>query len=384
MQTVNKMIILSMLLMALSAMTHADEVGNGGGAFVCRDSQGKIESAELVDLFEGRREPYFLNISTTNDSSMESQMNAAVEKIKLHAPDLSPKFKEALNYTLQRKRFIESNEELLEFRDDLQVIGKKGCPREQLANFTPLGVVLVDAEIYNAMDNTNKAALWVHEAIYKVLRGEGDTDSRKASLMTAIVFSDLEIIKFFNEVQKKPIVCREYFVIYPEGWHWAWEPPTYKAEGTEFVAYPFNGKTRIQVLNASGHFLLSDNIVDVHEHVGSFLVALADKVYGGSIYGRGMLHPRAIEAADYIKKARDDSPDQQEYRKDNDYWTIVFNFRLPTMIDGKEVWLYLVPRGLWYRSPEVMDVLTTKAFTNLTTNFERALKNSKLACQYVQ
>jgi len=62
---------------------------------------------------------------------------------------------------------------------------KKGCPREQLANLTYDYDILIDKEIWDALPETDKAALYIHEIIYQYFRDYlDDKDSRRAILFT--------------------------------------------------------------------------------------------------------------------------------------------------------------------------------------------------------
>src|SRR5262245_53421262 len=61
-----------------------NEGGGGGGAWVCRDhATQKIESVELLDLFEARHMGY--PISFKDDQTAESQVDVAIKRLgKIH------------------------------------------------------------------------------------------------------------------------------------------------------------------------------------------------------------------------------------------------------------------------------------------------------------
>ena len=54
MTSLRKNISVIALACLMGATAFAGKEGHGGNAVVCRDQAGKIKSAELLDLFEGR------------------------------------------------------------------------------------------------------------------------------------------------------------------------------------------------------------------------------------------------------------------------------------------------------------------------------------------
>jgi hypothetical protein len=177
----NKIVIALSMLISFTSWAGGD-VGNGGVSVICRDSLGKITSAELLDIFEGR-EIYgrkYLNDNISVDTKLEiSQL-----KISRH-PTYLTKFQDELAKVQANLVFIGEGIELNPTNDALPTISKNGCNYEQVANYTYEGEVLVSREIYNAFDVNNKAALFIHEAVYALRRKEGDKNSQKSRRLTA-------------------------------------------------------------------------------------------------------------------------------------------------------------------------------------------------------
>jgi hypothetical protein len=90
--------------------------------------------------------------------------------------------------------------------DVLPRFTKKGCEYEQLALYDPeSGQLQIDAEIYNSphFSRTDAAALWLHEAIYKLDRFLNKTEnSREARKLTAMLFMEtppLDLVEAFDK-----------------------------------------------------------------------------------------------------------------------------------------------------------------------------------------
>src|SRR5687768_6475158 len=66
----NPLVFLIIAVAMFSQVSHAGrEIGNGGDAVVCRDVDGKIDSAELLDFYEARtRRSIGLSLSTQGDT----------------------------------------------------------------------------------------------------------------------------------------------------------------------------------------------------------------------------------------------------------------------------------------------------------------------------
>lgn len=62
---------------------------------------------------------------------------------------------------------------------------------EQLANYTDEGQLFIDEEIWNSLPTTDKAALYIHEAVYSYLRKEDKViTSKRARQITGYAFAN--------------------------------------------------------------------------------------------------------------------------------------------------------------------------------------------------
>jgi hypothetical protein len=189
---VKKLVIGFMSFLSVAAM--AKEGGNGGGAFVCRNTRGQILSAELVDFYEGKTE-YKLTIQKIK-ADTEDQVNKAVVKYLSAAPEKTAALMESVQ-NVQTIMNIVPNAKLENTNDFNLRVAPKTCPGgnirfEQLANYTDDGKLTVDKDIHDALSNTDKAGLILHEALYLLARKWQDVvSSREARRLTAHLFSTL-------------------------------------------------------------------------------------------------------------------------------------------------------------------------------------------------
>lgn len=176
------------IFMVFSAHGFSGEKGNGGVSVVCRNDAQIITSAELLDIYEGRilyKRQYVVDLNDT-----EELLQMALQRIS--------KFEEFHTRLIREIKavkkgliFVSAENELEATEDAFPPVKKKNCRYEQLANYRSSDEVIVSQEIYDSLDNVNKAALILHEAIYSLRRKSvGDntsTTSRKfvAHLMAA-------------------------------------------------------------------------------------------------------------------------------------------------------------------------------------------------------
>ncbi len=178
--------LITFLMIILPTLLFAGEKGNGGYSIVCRDQEGRITSAEILDLYEGRvisKNSYIDSLRTYDD-----YMNEAIHNLK---DPLFIKYLIAELKLYEKNRiFIPVGNELEGTEDALPSIRKKGCSFEQVANYLSTGEILISEEIYQHFDEVNKVALALHEAIYSIRRkAVGDTHSKVTRKIVAEILS---------------------------------------------------------------------------------------------------------------------------------------------------------------------------------------------------
>lgn len=190
-------ILLILFLQFYSLLAAAgNEHGNGGGAMVCRDQNNKIVSAELLDLFESR------SIGLTFPEiakSPEIYIQSGLHRISMNNPFLGARVRKALKDN--QKIVIEVPEGIAVAPpvDAHPWLYKEGCALEGVAQYRKLPDgerIFLNTRILKTMSNLDQAALWLHEAIYRVLREtDGDQDSIRTRHYVSLALRNESLIK---------------------------------------------------------------------------------------------------------------------------------------------------------------------------------------------
>jgi hypothetical protein len=167
-----KKMILGLALGLLSSLSYGrGGVGNGGGGQVCKNSEGVITEVRMYDLYEGYIR---YNIDTTNKEigNISTFLKKALKKIAHINPTLSYEIGQQVKYLREDGHFLIRPKIILEKVPDANILViEEGCSYEQLANWDEVsGNVMVKKEYFDLMSPFDQAALYVHEAIYKVGR----------------------------------------------------------------------------------------------------------------------------------------------------------------------------------------------------------------------
>jgi hypothetical protein len=171
------MMAMTMALTFSSLSAFAGGVGNGGVSVVCRNLDGTINSAQVLDIYEGEVR---FGRKYDNDLSADTKVELAQLKLTKYSRLLED-FQEELSKVKAIMTFIPKGNRLVPTNDAFPQIVKVGCDFEQLANYTDDGELLVSQEIYNELDEVNKAALLVHETVYAIYRKYRDEKNSQLS-----------------------------------------------------------------------------------------------------------------------------------------------------------------------------------------------------------
>jgi len=177
------------LVIAFSGAVYAGgDAGGGGKAVVCRDNNHSIVSAQTLDLYEGRNiyDLYIPDIAGTPDQIVE------VIKTRLLSTVDQPEFQIYPDIARVHDifRLTGPGVVLLPVDDAAEVAVPDKCAIEQLANYIDDNLLSVQSDIWNALSNTEKAALIMHEAIYREERYWGAKDSRRSRKIVANLFAN--------------------------------------------------------------------------------------------------------------------------------------------------------------------------------------------------
>jgi hypothetical protein len=200
-----------MILLASIQAQAGQAIGNGGGAWVCRnqDATNSLRWAELVDLFEARTE-YYLNVAKPEAAPL-GQLEAADARILRANPEFHHALQPYLAFVLQA--WPASGESELALIDDAlykRVPARETCPSGlieygQVVNFTNDNRILIDRVLEQFLPPTDRAALRLHEAVYALLRAvEGVKTSERAREIVGHVFSDQDPSLYSQLLQLSP------------------------------------------------------------------------------------------------------------------------------------------------------------------------------------
>lgn len=183
-----------MVLVSMNAFA-GNEKGNGGGIHFCQAD----ETQELYDIYEGQAR-YGFTIRSSN-LTVDAQVNKAIEKIKKANPYIGKEVEKQVSYLRSNHMIIRARVTLAPVGDAKILLVDQGCAYKQLANWDEVsGNLIVSKDYFDRMDNTNKAALYVHEALYKVgrvlnllpIEEDGTTTSDTIRRMVGEIFSTSE------------------------------------------------------------------------------------------------------------------------------------------------------------------------------------------------
>lgn len=182
---------LSTFALAITLNAAIAGVGSSGGGkgVVCRDPQGRINQAMVLDLYEAVYE-YGLKLRPSA-RSLDQDYAIYVQILRRIVGDPRPVGQEVIRQMLRFVRFTASGVHLPAIADAGQVPSlPNACRLEQIAIYhDDTNVLDVDREIWQSLDSLNQAALIAHEEVYKNYRDAGDVTSEKVRSLVGALFS---------------------------------------------------------------------------------------------------------------------------------------------------------------------------------------------------
>ncbi len=219
---------LTLLIVSSSAvLAHAaGPSGSGGGkGVVCRDSSHKIQSVELLDLWESRtlynRGPKVAN------QNLAIQVQEALTRLQF-AIDMGSATIDGVNYSPSQIFIKLANEKAEMFlhksqnvqylngvtltltEDSYEMARPENCAIEQIVNYVdsmdhPL--VIVNNELFTKMSVSNQAALIAHEAFYAILRSFGEQNSLRVRRAIGYVFAGYDFPDIKTVLGSEFVLC---------------------------------------------------------------------------------------------------------------------------------------------------------------------------------
>lgn len=208
-----KFILLILITTSLASLAEATDyftgadISGGGKVVVCRDQSQKILSAELLDLFE-QRALYGLKTMPLGSDVMQSvgQIKDKLSALYMNAKFMTPK-SDSVDKAVKAFRLLPHGVALLPIDDAAEIAVPIGCALEQLAAFQGNTTLLVNRDIWDALDPINQAALYIHEGLYYYERNSGDTNSKRTRKAVAYLFSDASLVPLFADMPAVSKTC---------------------------------------------------------------------------------------------------------------------------------------------------------------------------------
>lgn len=218
------MLMISAMFFALQAF--AGGVSDGGGnAVVCYDGNGQITSAEVFDLYEARNLYGFGIRNQDSKDSLEVAKFAASSidhggagtdpsivvngQMSLRREDMNSNFvRSYVSYIHQYMKVLSPGVGLKPIDDSNNIIIPKDCKLVQLAVYQDRNdSIFIDGDIWPTLGNTNKAALLVHEALYKKLRMGGEKTSERARTAVGASLAGYTLQPIAADVPQNAMLC---------------------------------------------------------------------------------------------------------------------------------------------------------------------------------
>lgn len=175
---------------SMAANEKSGGVTSGGGAsIICFNQKNQIKSAELLDLYEGRNR---FNYSITNqNTSATSQIVKAITKIQ--DPFYREKITEITYQIIDQVQFLPGQIVMpapTDLGSEYLPILPAGCQIASVGFFENDGTLRISKTIYDLLKPTDKAALFLHEAVYFLLRQSSqESDSTHTRKIVAQLMS---------------------------------------------------------------------------------------------------------------------------------------------------------------------------------------------------
>jgi len=169
------------------------EVGNGGGSFVCRNADKQIQRAELLDIFEGRDlRTLPLNLGAPNED-FHAKIDRILALLAKVAPLRAKKYQELYKSFFDEADFMQGVDLVL-IPDAENIASPTGCQYEQTAiqqepQFPGDKRYFFNADIWDHLDGNSRAALILHEIIYREGIFWGQDNSKAVRYLVEVITS---------------------------------------------------------------------------------------------------------------------------------------------------------------------------------------------------
>ncbi|MDX9731714.1 MAG: hypothetical protein RBT63_08085, partial [Bdellovibrionales bacterium] len=156
--------------------------GNGGYAVVCRNQDGSISKAELLDFYEGRILRGLSVELGEPTASLEQKVEIMLQRLEQVSPFRAQTYRLQFATFFKETRFLK-DVQLADIGDAIPIAIPKNCGAEPVVNQRepefPLDPrYVIDEEIWDELAQDDRAGLIVHELVYRELKQETSLNTR--------------------------------------------------------------------------------------------------------------------------------------------------------------------------------------------------------------
>lgn len=206
------LIFVSVDAFAFPVTKRGNESGNGGDVLICKDTSSGKTSYEILDLYEAKEFYHFIPDYGPKGLSFMEHVQFVLDRFARLDPDRARIYLNTIKEFSKPQYYI-AGIQLQDIPDSQHLYIPSDCKIEQIAvqnpdTFPPRPKFVVNKDLWMKLDEVNRAALLLHEAVYKEAIESGATDSIRAryfhellaSMKTNPMFSlDKEYATFLSE-----------------------------------------------------------------------------------------------------------------------------------------------------------------------------------------
>lgn len=165
--------------------------GGGGPSIICNGPDGKVKTAQLLDLYEGQIR-YGLTIPKTAEPASQ-QLTTAFNRLTGYNWFIASDVEEALTKAESDVSFLPAGVIMapgVDLGDSYAAVIPNGCQLAYVGYYEAGGTLRISKDIWDLLGQTDRAALFMHEALYMVGRNIGQqSSSLVAREMNGYLFS---------------------------------------------------------------------------------------------------------------------------------------------------------------------------------------------------
>lgn len=165
--------------------------GGGGSAFVCRSPAGEIQKTVFLDLWEAQQ-VYGWPVLKNNQQTARAQIRSALLKLKTIDPVLARETANIVERIQDTAVFLGANVDFAIPEDAKAKYFDPNCQLSGMLYFDDqFNKLFISNPIFEKLESqTEVAAAWIHEAIYKILRSKlAQTTSMSTRVLVGCLFS---------------------------------------------------------------------------------------------------------------------------------------------------------------------------------------------------